>query len=153
MLKKEVKEKFNKKYYLLGKRKEDDKKVWLEEASWDCNWYWGLGYIEVFNYNYTDIEEHTHFDSLFFGTNKGLPDAWYDYFDETVLDKDGVWKILEIMKTLYTVRAYSDMLHLGGSNISSQKDVLELVKNDKEYERINQEVIPQLLEKLYELLG
>ena len=47
----------DKKYYLLGKRKEDNRKVWLEEGSWDCDWYWGLGYVEIFSYKYKDIDE------------------------------------------------------------------------------------------------
>ena len=32
--------KFGHKYYLLGADKEGIK-YYLEEASWDCDWYWG----------------------------------------------------------------------------------------------------------------
>ena len=139
------------KYYLLGKRKEDGKKVWLEEASWDCGWYWGLGYIEIFNHKYTDTDEFTHFSALFFG--KGIPASWNDYFEDSVLDEHDTYKILELMDTIYTCRNYSDTLHRGGSNITTIKDEQEVVKNNAEYDRINKDVIPTLMNKVYELLS
>ena len=45
-MKKEKRKAFGKKIYLLGKDAEGVK-YWLEEASWDCNWYYGFGYIET----------------------------------------------------------------------------------------------------------
>ena len=62
-LKKEIIEKFGKKYFLLGKK--DGKKYYLEDSYWDCGWYWGLGYVETFNELKIDIESHQHFDNLF----------------------------------------------------------------------------------------
>ena len=47
IIKKETKKVFNKNNYLLGKR--NGVKIWLVEASWDCGWYWGFGYIEEYN--------------------------------------------------------------------------------------------------------
>ena len=53
----------NKTAYLLGERK-DGEKVYLQAGSWDCGWYWGYGYLEIYNKPRTDIVEHYHFDSL-----------------------------------------------------------------------------------------
>ena len=38
---------FGKDAYLLGK---DDQGIqyWLESPSWDCDWYWGFGYVETY---------------------------------------------------------------------------------------------------------
>ena len=44
--------KFGDDYYLLGINQENEK-VWLEKPSWDCDWYWGFGYVEIFNQNYS----------------------------------------------------------------------------------------------------
>ena len=148
MLKKEMRLFNDKKYYLLGKRKEDNRKVWLEEGSWDCDWYWGLGYIEIFSYKYKDIDEHTHFDSLF----KNI-DNWNEYFSETTLTKEEMFELFEMMRLLYTSRHYSDMLHVGANITGRRKDLQDIYKNDTEYNRINKEVIPQLLNKVYELLS
>ena len=48
-MEKKVKVVNGEKFYLLGKRKEDNKNVWLQNANFDCSWYWGVGYIEIFN--------------------------------------------------------------------------------------------------------
>ena len=49
-MKKEKRFAFGKNIYLLGSDK-DGVKYWLEEASWDCGWYWGFGYVETYTNN------------------------------------------------------------------------------------------------------
>lgn len=141
--------KFKKNQYLLGKDK-DGRKVWLQEASWNCGWYWGLGYVRTFNKNYTDIDLHTHFDSLFL--EKDIYNSFVNYFTETTLNKNEIWQLLELIQALYTLRKYSDMLHRKGANIS-KNSCANILKNDEEYKRINEVVIPELNNKVYELLS
>ncbi|MCR1960237.1 hypothetical protein CWE04_11675 [Thomasclavelia cocleata] len=149
IINKQVINKFKKKYYLLGKDL-DDNKVWLEEASFDCGWYWGLGYVEKFNKNYSDIKEHTHFDRLFLKEN--IHDSFIEYFSKITLTNNEIWQLLELMKSLYIFREYSDMLHLGGAHIS-ENPCQDILKNDEEYKRINKIIIPKINNKVYELLG
>lgn len=149
-MKKETKKVFGKTYYLLGKK--DGEKVWLEEGHFDCDWYWGIGYVETFNKRYTDINMHTHFDTLFFNGNKCCYDLFNEYFDETTLDKDEIWKVLEYMKSIYTMREYSDLLHIGGAHITTNA-FKDDIKNDDEYERINKKIIPMLLNEVYKIIG
>ena len=92
-MKKEVKVILGKKHYLLGVRKEDGLKVWLQEPSWDCGWYWGFGYIEIYSKNQKALYEHTHFDSLFFGKEKDAFKMLKEYFKETVLTDKEKWQI------------------------------------------------------------
>lgn len=148
-MKKEIKEKFGKNYFLLGIRK-DKKKVWLEQAKFECGWYWGIGYVEVFNNHYTDIEEHTHFDSLFL--SKDIYNSFIEYFEEMTISKNEVWKLLELMKTLYELRSYADFLTRGGSHITSNM-FSDKIKNDNELKRINNELIPTIQEEVYKMLG
>lgn len=148
-MKKQVKLVSGKKYYLLGINNEGEKE-WLKEAHFDCEWYWGVGYVEVFNKRYTDINLHTHFDSLFFNKNK----CCYDVFKEHYISTPSydVWELLELMKSIYTLREYSDFLYSCGSHITSNpcKDIIE---NEKEYKRINEVLIPSLLKEVYKILG
>lgn len=138
-----------KQYYLLGVRNKE--KVFLEAATWDCDWYWGIGYVETFSNNTTpeksrDITSHTHFNWLF--------KSWKDYlqfFDETPYTESELWKIYEIMESLYTARKYSDMLHIGGSHITSNP-AADTIKNEAEYKRINETVIPSMLDKLERIM-
>ena len=51
MLDKQVRQQDKKKEYLLG-TDEYGIKYWLESESWDCNWYWGFGYLGNKNCHY-----------------------------------------------------------------------------------------------------
>ena len=152
-MKKQTIEKFGNKYYLLGTRKEDNKKIWLQEGSFDCDWYWGVGYVEVFNRNYTDISEHTHFDSLFLKRN--IFDSFKDYFKDTTLSDNEIWQLLELMQTIYTLREMSDTIHRRGSHITTA-DIENHIFNENiylnMYDKINNDTIPTLLNTVYELL-
>lgn len=141
---------FRKDTYLLGRGKDGDY-YWLEQGKWDCDWYWGVGYVETYTNKQNpsiakDIESHQHFDSLF-----PTYDAFNEFFEETVLNDKEVWKLLELMKSIYIARRYSDMLHIGGAHYSTNPNK-EDIKNDNEYNRINKIVIPKLLESVYSLL-
>ena len=142
---------FGKKIFLLGEDKEGTY-YWLEEGSWDCDWYWGIGYVETYTNNEypwksKDISMHTHFDSLF-----KTFDDFANFFEETPFSEDEVYLIYEFMCSLYTARKYSDFIHCGGAHITSNP-CNDIIKNEKEYERINKEVIPALLKELYKVLS
>lgn len=155
-MKKRMVEAFGKNVYLLG-ADEEGTLYWLEEGTWDCDWYWGIGYVETYTNNMNphlawDISSHQHFDSLFFnGLSHGF-DNFKSFFVDTPLSDKEIWQLMEIMKSLYTLRKYSDMLHRGGAHCTTNP-CSDLIKNDTEYDRINKTVIPALLEQLYKLLG
>lgn len=144
-MKKEVMTKNGKKQYLLGR--DEIGKVWLEEASWDCGWYWGLGYVKMFGKH----ECHTHFDYQFFKSNKNGFDRFKEIIKETSLSDKELWVLLELMKSAYTARAYSDMLYLGGAHYT-QNPCASTIQCEAEYNRINEDVIPAIMKKVYELL-
>lgn len=63
-MKKQKSKAFRKEIYLLG-CDSSGQNYWLEAPSWDCNWYWGFGYIETYTNNSNpsiskDIESHQH---------------------------------------------------------------------------------------------
>lgn len=148
---------FDKDIYLLGKDA-DGILYWLEEAKWDCDWYWGGGYVETYTNNEypsmsRDITSHSHFDSMFF-KNKNLNgyDAFTSFFEETPFTEKEIWKICELMKSFYIAREYSDMLHCGGAHYTSNP-AKEIIMNDEEYKRINNVVIPRIMQELYATLS
>ena len=114
---------FGKTIYLLGETP-DGEKHWLEEASWDCDWYWGGGYVETYTNNNNpgksrDISSHQHFDSLFFRQNTDGHTAFTKYFSCHPFTDKEVWQICELMKSFYIAREYSDMLHRGGAHYTT----------------------------------
>ena len=149
-MKKEVKIIHGKKHYLLGIRKSDGLKVWLQEPSWDCDWYWGFGYIEIYSKNQKTLYEHTHFDSLFFGKEKDAFKMLKEYFKETVLTDKEKWQIIDYMESFYTLRKTSDLFYIGDSHYTTTP--LQL-KNNEIYEKINKEMLPSLFEEIKRLLS
>jgi hypothetical protein len=151
-MKKEVKTIGKKKHYLLGIR--DNQRYYLQEASWECGWYWGFGYVESYRGKGTSDRawrSHNHFDTLFL-KDRMYADGFRDFFfDYTPLSKEEIWKLLELMKSAYIAREYSDMLSRGGAHYT-ENPCKEIIKNDIEYNRINEVVIPSIMNKVYELL-
>lgn len=146
---------FRKDVFLLGADSEETM-YWLEDGSWDCDWYWGIGYVETYTNNKNpelarDIESHRHFDGLFFNGTKNGYDLFKEFFVETPLSDKEIWTLVELMKSLYILREYSDMLHCGGAHYTTNPNA-ELLNNETEYKRINEEVIPTLLKSVRELL-
>lgn len=148
---------FNKNIYLLGENK-DGIKYWLEEATWDCNWYWGFGYIKTYTNNKNpeisrDIASHQHFDSLFL--NKNIFDSFKNFFKETTLNDNEIWELLGYMEEFYKMKEYSNLLYSGNHITSQAKNIKEgknEIENKKEYERINKILMPELFKKIYKLL-
>ena len=148
---------FGKNIYFLGRDK-DGTNYWLEEASWDCNWYYGFGYVETYINNANpgmsrDIESHQHFDGLFL--KKELFDSFKNLLVETPLKDSEIWQLLGYMREFYIMREYSDFLHSGNHITSRAKNIKEEeneTENQKEYKRINEKLMPELFEKIYKLL-
>lgn len=148
--------KFGHKYYLLGTDKEGIK-YFLEEASWDCDWYWGGGYVETFSNNRNpvcsrDIDSHRHFNYMFLTYNKNGFDMFKDFFKETPFTDNEIWKICELMKSFYVAREYSDMIYRGGAHYT-KNPAKETIMDKAEYNRINKVVIPTIMTELYKILS
>ena len=146
---------FNKDVYLLGVDKQG-KKRYLEAPSWDCDWYWGFGYIESYtNENNPtkskDICEHTHFDILFLQGQKNAYDMFKDFFKETVLTNDEIWKLCDYMHSFYTLRKAAELFNLGDSHYTSRA-YSEIIKNAEMEREINQTMIPEITRLVLELL-
>lgn len=152
-MKKKVDHAFGKDIYFLGKDSEGTN-YWLEAASWDCGWYWGFGYVETYTNNNNpsksrDIKSHSHFDSML---GKNWRDEFSTVITHTPLSDHEVWKLRELMKSFYVAREYSDFLHIGGAHYTNNP-CKDIIKNDEEYTRINTIVIPEICNKVYELLS
>lgn len=156
-MEKKVSSAFGKKQYLIGSDKQGVL-YWLEEATFDCNWFWGIGYVETFACNQNpelsrDINSHQHLSGIFDkNQNANAYDNFKAFFSDHVLTDKEVWKFVELSKALYKIREYSDLLHIGGSHYT-ENPCSDIIKNDSEYKRINDVVIPAVLKEIYKLLG
>lgn len=135
-----------KKYMLLGIRKEDNGKVWMEQASFDCDWYYGFGYLEVVNHLWTDINEHYHFNGFFekFGLDKFNED-----FKSCVLNEHDIWILFDLMKTFYTLKETAELYYIGSSHYT--QSTLNF-KNEEKYKEVLKEQ-EKVIKEVQRLLG
>lgn len=142
----------NKKEYLIGTTlfEGEPSDLYLVEPSWDCDWYWGIGYYKIAN-NTNSLQ--SHFDILFFNDSyENAFDKFLRIMDTTVLKNESeVFTFMELMQSMYTARRYADMLHRGGSHFTTNP-CKELIQNTEEYNRINKVIIPSLWAKIKELI-
>ena len=160
---------FGKDIYLLGEF-EGGEYFWLENAKWDCGWYWGFGYIETYTNNLCpsksrDISSHQHYDGLFFGKGES-----YDHekgcfklnseYKHTIKDNKNViactltgkeqWELADLMKSFYTLKDMAEIYHQGNSHLTSNQ---RLSFEDKDAEKnINKVLLPKLFARVYEIL-
>lgn len=153
-MKKEKRYAFGKNIYLLG---QDERGInyWLEEASWDCDWYYGFGYIETYTNNKNpekskDIVSHEHYNSKILESNI-LPDDFRKIFKNTPLNDNEIWELNELMKTFYTIQNYMALLYNGSSHITNNPSK-NIIKNKTEWLRLKNEVLPDLFNKIYDIL-
>lgn len=129
---------------LLGTRKSDGVKIYLSPASWDCNWYWAFGYLG-------NNQEHYHLSGYANGRNINMYDALMEDYDLNPVIAKHLWTFCEIVQTVYTLKKSAEVLGRGGSHYTTNP-CKDIIINTDEVTRINEVVIPALLEKLYELV-
>lgn len=91
----------------------------------------------------------THFDYVFPSS-----DVFINEFNDTPFTRNEKWKIYEYMKELYTLSHYADMMHNGCAHITEGSKTLkeEQKNNIKEYNRINDILIPNVWKELEAIL-
>lgn len=118
-------------------------KIYLSAPSWDCNWYWGFGYLGNKNCHY-------HVDGL--SKDKNLFDAFKEHFGKSLVIRESqLWTICELFKTAYALKETAEVLGRGGSHYTTNP-CAELIKNVDEVKRINEVVLPQIFEEIYKIL-
>jgi hypothetical protein len=125
--------------------KKDNNRYYLRKPTFDCGWYWGLGYLA------TGRGSHGHFDDYF--KDKPFYDAWVD-FDDTPFTKEEAYIITDYMRQLYRLRKMADMYHHGSTWITEKANVLNQFaeQNTAEYKRICNVLIPTVWNALVDVL-
>ncbi len=154
MLKKQTSQAFGKKVFLLG-RDSEGVKYWLEEAKWECKWYWGFGYIETYTRNNDpahskDISSHQHADNFmsewFTEWNGSKPRL----VERTFTDKEG-WELSELFQQFYLLREAAEYFGRGKANCADTK--IKLFKKPELVNEINEDRMPVIIDRIYSILS
>lgn len=129
--------------YYIGRL--DGEAMCLSKPSFDCGWYWGMGYVGNRNC-------HMHLDGIL-NEKSG---NWFDNFKsaftdipESLQDDKNLWKFVETFHTLYTLKEAASVYHIGGSHYTTP--VINL-KDPVMYEKIVTEHMPDLFEVVVVIL-
>lgn len=151
----QLKQKFNgDNYYYLGKGKENGVYYFLQEASFDCDWYWGLNYLEGFSTpdlsRADDIVSHEHFMS----SPSLRRESWYNWLLKKVdspLRKEDLWLIMEIAASLKTLTEYMELSCRGGNNMTDSSKVKAILKDKEAYDDVDKKIqkLNELLDEVY----
>ena len=143
------------KLFLLGIR--NNIYYWLHEPTWDCDWYWGLGYIKTYTTTNSpmkskDIESHEHFDYMFMYKNNNIIEEMKLFFDDIVLSESELYLFAELMNSMYICRKFADMTNNGGTNYT-KNPCKEILENKKMSTHVNKIMLPALFKEIEKLLS
>ncbi len=152
-MKKKKQHAFDKDVYLLG---EDSNGIyyWLEAPKWDCDWYWGFGYIKTYTINKKpqhsrDINSHQHatdFKSEWFTEWNGSKPILKK---QTFTEEEG-WELSELFMQFYHLQNQAEFwgrgkMHCANTTIKSWED-------KKLAKKINEKMIPVVTARIIEIL-
>lgn len=148
---------FGKDIYLLGTNQEGEK-VWLEAPTWDCNWYWGFGYLETYTNNNDpqfakDISSHLHFDSTI-GKQENGKHAHHLHdleWQECTLSESESWKLSDLMKQFYVLKDAAAIFRSGNAHISGGGDCG--TKDLQLENHINKILLPVIFKEIEKILN
>ena len=160
---------FGKDVFLLGRDKDNDY-IWLEAPTWDCGWYWGFGYLEVYTNPLNpsrskDITRHFHFSGLvgqqeYYDTEKGV---WrkgeyihnpYDALAETTFTYNEGWKLAELFRQFYLLQDMAEYTHRtpAGCHLTTSPIEQDIEKMKEWHEHINKVMIPKITAEIMRML-
>jgi hypothetical protein len=99
--------------------------VYLTKHSWDCGWYWGMGYIG-------NSRSHTHFDSTFLKDTKTASEL---FINPQFTDSEW-WVIRDLMIQAYALQKAAEVYRYGGHQ-KSHIGITDIIKNDTMVKLIN----------------
>lgn len=120
--------------YILG---ED---LFIEKHTWDCEWYWGFGYIGSNGL-------HTHANVFI---HELLWHSKDEVFEESIFKTDDdFWIFKDLLKQAYALSEAAQVYQYGGHCITSPKT--EIIKSKTKAETINKD-LEKILDQLWKLL-
>lgn len=122
----------------------DGERVYIQDFSWDCGWYWGGGYVQT-------RSSHQHFNSLFLKGGDCI-EARNEHFEKCKISEGDWWRLCDLFKQFYAHKESARCFHSGGHYTSKDRKEDEINKEmeDKINKHIEDVVIREirlLLEK------
>jgi hypothetical protein len=138
----------------LGKCKNTGYKIYLNGFSWNCNWYYGGGYL---NYNFKNGKQaiHTHFDIVFLKEiiKDNKPAVWFDLkdlVDDAQFDSKTWWRIKDLYKQFYILQDCAEVFQYGGHCTDYKRSKREIKKSMAN--KINNHIEKNIIREIKKIL-
>ena len=115
--------------------------IYLTPPRWECDWYWGWGYIG--NQSYTS--HLNHIDRY-----RNIYDAMKAYFTDIPLSDKDLWTFSELVTTFYALKKVAAIYNTGGSHYSTNP-MAHILKDKDRCNHINQVLLPAIFVEAYKL--
>lgn len=147
----------------FGRRKSDKAMIYLSAPSWECGRYWGFGYLGNYREHYhlsgyqnrqvlLKNAEGNQTDVIREQRNKNMYDCLLEDYELNPKIKDNLWLFCELVMTAYALKETAEVLGRGGAHYT-ENPAKDTIKNPDEVKRINEVVLPEIFNKLNELLN
>lgn len=107
----------------------NDERIYLSKHSWDCNWYWGFGYLGNKNM-------HFHIRSWLTGHQAT---EWEIHLKDTKLTPANWWVIGDLFKQAYALKECAEAYRSGG-HWTDTAESLRAKRDDDLIKRINSDL-------------
>ena len=123
----------------------NNENIFLSPPSWECNWFWGFGYLGNANCHY-------HLSGLSKDCNlfKGIKNHFGDSF--IIKDDKDIWTFVELIQTFYHLQESAEVFGRGGSHCI-YNPCKNIIINKEIVTRINNIIIPAIFEETYKILN
>ncbi len=118
----------------------EGKRIYLSKPSWDCGWYWGVGYLG-------NKHCHYHLSSFIEGDFKENLLNHFDKISSKLLKKDNLDKFCELFIEIYKLRKFSDENHI--QNIEKLVVIPEIAYKVNHINRVKLPAIFKQIDKIF----
>ena len=129
----------------FGKHKESGESIYIKKSTWDCGWYWSFGYLGNRNWHY-------HLDNYQNGRNFNMYDALITDYDLNDKIKDNIWVFCELALSIYQLKKSAELFGRGGAHMTTNP-CADIIKDTDYTKKINTEILPQVMQKFWDLIS
>jgi len=139
----------------------DNECIYITKPKFDCGWYWSFGYLgnKSQHYHLENYQSKDHFLKLEDGSfksltekrNKCMYDCLLEDYKLTDKIKENLWVFCELSLSIYALKETAEVLSRGGSHMTTNP-CKDIIINEDEVKRLNEVVIPELCQTLWDLI-
>lgn len=127
----------------------EDERIYLVKHSFDCNWYWGFGYLSGYRKGEREQSSHFHIDSLIQGSTEEVTNV-NKIFNTTWISQDLWWILRELFNQAYALKKAAQVYKYG-ANQTSEGGYNKLLYSEEKNKSINED-LKKVLDTIWNIL-